>query len=81
MTPEQKHSVIQAILTFISSILCAITASSCINSLTPDPSPKERGVITLKAQTHPQTVSPQTASPLTPSPKERGVITLKGELN
>ena len=30
MTPEQKHSVIQAILTFISSILCAITASSCI---------------------------------------------------
>ena len=55
MTPEQKHSVIQAILTFISSILCAITASSCINSLTPDPSPKERGVITLKAQTHPQT--------------------------
>ena len=30
MTPEQKHSVIQAILTFISSILCAITASSCM---------------------------------------------------
>ena len=29
MTQEQKHSVIQAILTFISSILCAITASSC----------------------------------------------------
>ena len=76
MTPEQKHSVIQAILTFISSILCAITASSCINSLTPDPSPKERGVITLKAQTH-----PQTASPLTPLSKERGIITLKGELN
>ena len=90
MTPEQKHSVIQAILTFISSILCAITASSCINSLTPDPSPKERGVITLKAQTHPQTASPQTASPQTASPqtaspltplsKERGIITLKGEL-
>ena len=54
MTPEQKHSVIQAILTFISSILCAITASSCINSLTPDPSPKGRGVITLKAPTSPQ---------------------------
>ena len=50
MTPEQKHSVIQAILTFISSILCAITASSCINSLTPDPSPKERGVITQKGE-------------------------------
>ena len=53
MTPEQKHSVIQAILTFISSILCAITASSCINSLrslTPNPSPKERGVITQKGE-------------------------------
>ena len=29
MTQEQKHSIIQAILTFISSILCAITASAC----------------------------------------------------
>ena len=29
MTNEQKHSIIQAILTFISSVLCAITASSC----------------------------------------------------
>ena len=30
MTNEQKHRIIQAILTFISSVLCAITASSCM---------------------------------------------------
>lgn len=30
MSNEQKHSIIQAILTFISSVLCAITASSCV---------------------------------------------------
>ena len=30
MTNEQKHSIIQAILTFISSVLCTITASSCM---------------------------------------------------
>ena len=30
MINEQKHSIIQAILTFISSVLCAITASSCM---------------------------------------------------
>ena len=30
MTNEQKHSIIQAILTFISSVLCAITADEDI---------------------------------------------------